>query len=79
MVFRIEIPPERHRAALKDDKEKVKSSEKHTACDEDADDPDLDLVNGDTKQEQADGQFEERCARGVEYLAEIPVLINVRS
>jgi len=40
-MFRVEIPPVRYRAALEDDEEEVKGTEKNTASDEEADDPDL--------------------------------------
>jgi len=77
-VFRVEVPPERDWTALEDDEEKVECTEQHTAGDEGVDDVALDLVNGNSEQEETDGDLEKSRARRVEDLAEVPILVMVR-
>ena len=79
MVFRVKIPPVRNRAALEDDEEEVKGTEKNTAGDEDADDPDLQFVYGDSVQEETNRDLEQSRTRCVKGFAKIPILVEVRA
>ena len=71
---RVGVPPEVDRLALKEDEEEVEYAEDDATSNEDADDPELHLVDGDTTQEQADRDFEKGRAGRVEQFAEKPVL-----
>lgn len=79
MVFRVEIPPEGDRTALEDDEEEVKGTEQDTAGNKGVDDVALHLVDGDSEQEETDGDLEQSCTRRVEDLAKVPILAMLAS
>lgn len=75
-MIRVKIPPERDRFALKGDEKTVRNAEQDVEDHDPANDPDVRAVDGDTKQEKADTDFEGCGCEGVEDFAEEPVLFG---
>lgn len=75
MVIGVEVPPEVNGFALEGDEKTVRNGEDDVTNHDGADNPDVSSVDGDTKQEKADADFEGCGCERVRDFAEEPVLL----
>lgn len=74
MMLGIEVPPKGNRSTLEGDKETIRNSEENVKNHHPADDPNLNAIDGDAKEEETDADLECCSGQGVEDFAEEPVL-----
>jgi hypothetical protein len=75
MVIGVKVPPEVNGFALEGDEKTVRNGEDDVANHDGADNPDVSAVDGDTKQEKANADFEGCGCERVRDFAEEPVLL----
>lgn len=73
MMVGVEIPPVGNRVALEQNYHGVCASKNGAADHQDAQDPDVYLVDGDTEKEEPDRDFAERRGECLEYFTEEPI------